>query len=99
MSDDVLLGRFSALVKEERRLSAELLRTIDAVDRRELWARLGYSSLFDLCLKRFHMSEAVAGKRIAAARTARRFPAVLEMVARGELHLSGVQRLSAHLTD
>jgi hypothetical protein len=45
------------------------------------------------------MSEAVAGKRIATARAARRFPVLFEMVARGELHLSGVQRLAAHLSD
>jgi 5-methylcytosine-specific restriction endonuclease McrA len=97
VSDEVLLGRFGALVKEDRRVSAELLRTVDAIDRRQLWAKLGYSSLFDFCVRRFHMSEAVAGKRIASARAARRFPVIFEMVARGQLHLSGVQRLAAHL--
>jgi hypothetical protein len=37
-------------------------------------------------------------KRIWAARTARRFPVVLEMVERGELHLSAIHLLSRHLT-
>src|SRR6188508_3821420 len=44
------------------------------------------------------MSESTAGKRIGAARTARRFPVLFAMVARGELHLSGIHRLKAHLT-
>jgi hypothetical protein len=35
VSDEVLLGRFGALVKEERRVSAELLRAVDAIDRRQ----------------------------------------------------------------
>jgi 5-methylcytosine-specific restriction endonuclease McrA len=45
------------------------------------------------------MSESTAAKRIGAARAARRFPVILEMVAKGELHLSGVHRLKAHLTE
>jgi len=45
------------------------------------------------------MSESMTGKRIWAARTARRFPVIFEMVARGELHLSAIVRLAKHLTD
>src|SRR6188508_1694587 len=44
------------------------------------------------------MSESTAGKRIGAARTARRFPVLFAMVAHGELHLSGIHRLKTHLT-
>src|SRR5437870_10743231 len=44
------------------------------------------------------MSEQVTAKRIWAARTARRFPVVLEMVERGELHLSALHLLARHLT-
>ena len=45
------------------------------------------------------MSESAAGKRITAARVARRFPVVLEMIARGEIHLTAVNMLAAHLTE
>ena len=44
------------------------------------------------------MSEQVTAKRIWAARTARRFPVILEMVERGELHLSAIHALARHLT-
>ncbi|MFN2377301.1 MAG: hypothetical protein ABR538_12245, partial [Candidatus Binatia bacterium] len=44
------------------------------------------------------MSEQVTAKRLWAARTARRFPVLLEMVARGELHLSAIHLLARHLT-
>jgi 5-methylcytosine-specific restriction endonuclease McrA len=51
------------------------------------------------CLKHFHMSEAMVSKRIRAARTARAYPLVFEMVERGEIHLTGVTQLAAHLTE
>jgi len=54
--------------------------------------------MFVFCMERFHMSEQVTAKRLWAARTARRFPVVLEMVARGELHLGAIHLLARHLT-
>ena len=43
------------------------------------------------------MSESTAFKRIGAARTARQFPILFAMVERGEIHLSAIHRLKAHL--
>jgi 5-methylcytosine-specific restriction endonuclease McrA len=55
--------------------------------------------MFAFCTKRFRMSEAIAAKRIRAGRTAYDFPCIFGMVARGELHLSGVHQLAGHLTE
>jgi len=55
--------------------------------------------MFAFCTKRFRMSEAVAARRIRAGRATCRFPCILGMVARGELHLSGIHQLAGHLTD
>ena len=74
LNDQVLLCQFGALVRQDHESNANLLRHIDAIDRRQLWARLGYASLFAFLVTRHHMSESTAGKRIGAARTARRFP-------------------------
>ena len=98
LTDDALLYQFGELIRQDHERSASLLRCIDAIDRRKLWAKYGHSSLFDFLVKRHHMSESTAGKRIGAARTARRFPALFEMVGRGEIHLSGIHRIKAHLT-
>jgi hypothetical protein len=51
------------------------------------------------CVDALHLSEGAAYKRIAAARTARRFPVILEMLAGGRLHLSAVCLLAPHLTE
>jgi len=98
LTDQALLDQFSDLVQQSHHHTAALLRYIDVIDRRKLWAKYGHPSLFDFCVSRHHMSESTAAKRIGAARAARRFPVILEMVARGELHLSGIHRLKAHLT-
>src|SRR6187551_2940309 len=98
LSDQALLCQFGDLVQQDQQRSACLLRHIDTIDRRQLWARQGHPSMFDFCVSRYHMSESTAGKRIGAARTARRFPILFAMVARGEIHLSGIHRLKAHLT-
>ena len=99
LSDDDLLRHFGELVRRDHQHTAQLLRHIDEIDRRQLWAKHGHPSMFDFCVVRFHMSESVAGKRIGAARAARRFPLLFDMVARGEIHLSGIHCLKAHLSE
>src|SRR6187397_1116191 len=98
LNDHTLLSRFGDLLRQDHEGNANLLRHIDAIDRRQLWAKLGFPSLFAFLVSRYHMSESTAGKRIGAARTARRLPVLFSMVARGEIHLSGIHRLKAHLT-
>ena len=94
-----LLRDFAALVGKDRGNTVELLLYIGEIDRRKLYLEHACPSMFAFCTKRFRMSEAVAAKRIRAGRAARRFPCILEMVRRGELHLSGVHQLAGHLTE
>jgi 5-methylcytosine-specific restriction endonuclease McrA len=99
LSHSRLLDRFVDLVHRDRRCTAEMLGVIAEVDQRKLWAAHACPSMFAFCVEHFHMSEAVAAKRIRAARTARRFPVIFGMVARGELHLSALHQLAKHLTE
>jgi hypothetical protein len=99
VSEQQLLRRFADLVEHDRANTALLLAHIAEIDARKLWAKQARSSMFVFCMERFHMSESVTAKRIWAARTARRFPVILAMVASGELHLSGISQLGKHLTE
>src|SRR6187200_3001261 len=99
LTDQALLDQFGDLVQQGHHLTVALLRHIDVIDRRKLWAKYGHPSLFDFCVARHRMSESTAAKRIGAARAARHFPILLEMISRGEIHLSGIHRLKAHLTQ
>ena len=94
-----LLRDFSALVEKDRRDTATLLAYIAEIDRRKLYLEHACPSMFAFCTTRFHMSEAIAAKRIRAGRAAYAFPCILDMVARGELHLSGIHQLAGHLTE
>ena len=98
LSESELLERFETLVACDRHNTTQLLVAIAEIDERKLWAKHACPSMFVLCVERFHMSEQVTAKRIWAARTARRFPVILEMVERGELHLSAIHLLARHLT-
>jgi hypothetical protein len=99
LSDEDLLGRLSELLKQSRRVEAELVAHIGEVDARRLYAPEGSSSMFTYCTEVLHLSEAEAYLRIAAARASRWFPALLTMLEDGRLHLSGVAKLAPHLTQ
>jgi len=98
MADDELLRRLAALVAGSRHTEADLVAHIGEVDARLLYLREATPSMFVYCTERLHLSETEAGLRIAAARAARRHPAILEMLADGRLHLSAIAKLAPHLT-
>ncbi len=99
MSDDALIEETKRVAAIERNSTAQLLSLLIEVERRQLHLALGHSSLFVYCVKVLHLSEQASYSRITAARAARRFPALLELLASGALTLSSVGILVPHLTD
>ena len=94
-----LLARVRDLVQRGNAVEAELLAHLGDVDARQLYLEQGCSSMFVWCQHVLHFAEGVAYKRIRAARAARRFPAILEAVSCGELHLTAVSLLAPKLTN
>ena len=99
MADETLLAETKRVAEAERRSMAELLALPIEVGRRELHLALGHSSLFGYCMRVLHFSEQAASSRITAARAARRFPQILDLLAKGALTLSSVGILAPHLTE
>ncbi len=83
---------------ERRRATALLLAHLAVIEARELHLLRGYSSMFDFCVRGLGMSEGTAHRAISGTRAAHRYPLVLEMLADGRLHLSGLSLLAPHLT-
>ena len=81
-------GRGESLARSEREATADLIAHLAELDARRLYLGAGFSS-----------SEAEAYNRIEAARAARRFPAILDMLGDGALSLTTVRLLAAHLDD
>lgn len=69
-------------------MTATLIAHLSEVDRRGLHSQWGYSSLFAYCTDDLGYSESEAYFRIQVARIVRRYPEVLDELARGTLTLS-----------
>ena len=99
LSDAELISKLDSLVVDERHACAAVLAHMAEVDTRQLYHHDGYPSLYQYATGRLRLSRAAARHRITAARVVRRWPLALSMLARGEIHLSGLGVLAAHLTD
>jgi hypothetical protein len=98
LSSDQLLAQLLALVHRGRKLEVDLIEHLAEVDARRLYLREGYPSMFAYCVEVLRFAEAVAYKRIAAMRAARRYPELLTTLQKGDLHLTAVSLLAPHLT-
>jgi hypothetical protein len=99
MSDKALAAETRQAAHIERLATERLLALLIEVERRGLHLALGYSSMFAYCTRALQLSEQAAYSRITAARAAKRFPQLLELLADGALTLSSVGLLAPHLTD
>ena len=85
LTNTQLVSALSRLVREDRRLTAELLAHIAEVDARKLYLEQACSSMHVYCVERLRMSDQQAYRRIHAARAARKFSVIFGMVERNEL--------------
>lgn len=99
LSDDQLLAQLGAILRDSRRVEADLVAHIAAVDERRLYLREACPSMFSYCVERLHLSEPETALRIVVARASLRHPSLLDMLRDGRLHLSGIALLAPHLTE
>ena len=98
LADDAVICGFDALVARNNRTTAALLAHIAEIDARHLYLAAGCESMRAYCMRRLHLTEDAAAKRIQVARLARRLPALLVAIADGRLHLGTVRALASRLT-
>jgi hypothetical protein len=98
ISDAVLQEGLKELLTRGARTEAGIVAHLAEVDARKLHLAMGSSSLFDYCLARLGLSNNEAFHRITAARLARRFPVIFELLERRDVHLTAVCLLRDHLT-
>jgi hypothetical protein len=99
LTDTELLTATRRLVSRSNQLLATLLAHLGEVEARGIHRTRACSSLYTYCIYELRYSEDEAFRRVAAARLVRRFPALLDAVAGGELHLTGLLMLGPHLTE
>jgi 5-methylcytosine-specific restriction endonuclease McrA len=98
VSDRDLLTQVQLAAQAERRATAHLIALLMELDVRRLYLGEGCSSLFTYCTQVLHFAEHAAYNRIEAARAARRYPVILELLEAGAVTLTTVRLLAPHLT-
>ena len=98
LSDEELVFALDRAVAAEVTALVELLKHLAEFDRRQLWLPRAYTSLFAYCTEELGYSEDQAAKRIHAARAARDFPLIYQLLEQRHVHLSAVVKLAPHLT-
>ena len=97
LSDAELVESLRALEARQRETMAAIVAHLVEIEERGLHLRLGYSSLFDYCQRALGLSEDEAYRRMTVSRLASKWPAIVDGLEDGSLHMSGVALLKPHL--
>ena len=97
LSDGALLDKVRTLAERSRANTVELIAHLGELGARKLHRAEGAGSLFRYCTEFLHLSEAAACNRIKAARAARKFPVILDLLADGSVNLTTIRLLAPHL--
>jgi hypothetical protein len=96
LSPDQLLIETKNTVSEERQITAKLIDYLSEINRRLLFLKLGYSSLFEFVTKELGLSEGAAQRRIQAMRLMRDLPETRKSYETGALSLSNAAKLQSY---
>jgi hypothetical protein len=96
LSDKDLLNNTQTLVKRERQLFTEILQHLQEIQRRRLYADLGYRSLWDYCMKALGFCESQTRRATDALKLIQEIPEVGEIIEKGEVSLSNIVQAQTH---
>ena len=96
LSDKDLLVATKNAVHRERETTTEVLRHLQEMERRRLFADLGFSSLFSYAVKELKYSEDEALRRISAMRLLKELPVIEEKIKEGSLTLTNLAKAQTY---
>lgn len=99
ISDRELVDALERSASNERTATVDLIALLGEFDERKLYLEEGRASLFAYCTRVLRLSEHATYHRIEAARAARKFPRILELLSSGALTLTTVALLRPILTN
>jgi len=98
LSDGELLETTRHLVGASNQILAALLLHLAEVETRGVHRTRACATLYTYCIYELRFSEDAAYRRVSATRFVQKFPAIVDAVASGELHLTGLLMIGPHLT-
>src|SRR5207248_2586526 len=99
LSSSDLLAATRDLVRKSWAVEADLLLHLAEIDERKLYLERAFPSMFAFCMGELGFSEDATYYRLTVARAGRRFPAILDALRAGTIHLAGLRLLVPHLTE
>lgn len=97
MTDEELELRVARLVRNERKITLEILSLIQEADTRKHFLARGFSSTFDWLVRGHGYSQAAANRRIQSARFLKSTPEAAAEIISGKLNLSNLAQLNSAL--
>jgi hypothetical protein len=98
LSNQDVVARVKVLAQREREATAALIAHLAVLHGRQLYLAEGCSSMFTYCVQVLHLSESAAYSRIEAAKAARKYPIILDLLSNGSVNLTTVGVLIPELT-
>ena len=93
VSDDELLYRTRDLARHEAEITIVTIQHLDEIERRELYDKRGYPSLFEYLVRELHYSKGCAWRRIMVMKLCRAVPGIADKLRSGELNLTTASQL------
>ncbi len=98
LSDDEVLANLGSVIGSRRKITAELVAYLGEVEARRLELREACSSMYEFCCRKLKLSEGSAHRNLAAARIARGYPMVLDLLREGRIHVTALSMLQRYLS-
>src|SRR3954462_15043343 len=99
LCNEQLLSATRAILRRACVVEADLLVHLAEIEERRLHSEMAFPTMFAFCVDELGFSEDQAYNRTTVARAARRFPAMLESLRSGAVHLTGLRLLARCLTE
>jgi hypothetical protein len=96
MSKPELLQHSKDLAEQNRKISLELIECLKEVEKRMLFADLGYSSLWEFAVQYLKLSEGSAQRKIASMRLISQLPEAHRALVNGSLSITNAAQLQSH---
>jgi len=98
LDDTTLRQEASAFAVGERAQLVQFLVRVAEIDARKLYLGAGFACVLEFCVEEYRLTEDEALKRIQAARAARAFPVLFEVLDQGQVCLSRIRMLAPQVT-
>ncbi len=97
LSDNQLTDHLRQLFNKEKQIGDSILLALKEIKSRRIYAFLGYSSLFEMLVRHFHLSETSSYQRLNALKLMESVPVAAKEIFNGDLSLTNAATLQSFI--